>query len=164
MVRSFKTFRKPKWAAIGASYCVSLAVVCWTGCGSSDRVAPVAGIIRYKGSPVSGAAVTFKPTEGGRLSWGITNKNGEFSLTTFVDGDGALVGPHAVSITGKETPKVTENQQQVDEAMASVFATASADQSTKWTIPRRFSNPTTSGLSYDVIARTNNRAEFDLKD
>ena len=70
------------------------------GCGGgADRPAtqPVKGRVVYKGLPVAEANVTFSPASG-RPATGTTDAQGEFTLTTFIAGDGAIEGEHQVLV------------------------------------------------------------------
>jgi hypothetical protein len=63
---------------------------------------PVTGTVLVDGQPAKDAMLTFHPKEmvGDRpyLPSGRTNENGEFSLATFVAGDGAPPGEYTVTI------------------------------------------------------------------
>jgi hypothetical protein len=49
--------------------------------------------------PLENAVVTFVPDGEGRMATGITDKNGNFALTTFSTGDGAIPGDYKVTVT-----------------------------------------------------------------
>lgn len=73
------------------------------GCGES--AVPVSGKVSLDKKPLAGATVTFTPVasqgqKAGNSSMGVTNAQGEYSLT-FVSGGtkGAVVGKHKVSIS-----------------------------------------------------------------
>jgi hypothetical protein len=66
------------------------------GCGYSP-VAKVEGIVRCEGKPVPNALVFFQP-EKGRLSQGLTQKDGTFVLSTYQDNDGAVIGHHTIRV------------------------------------------------------------------
>ena len=65
------------------------------GCGGS--VAKVDGIVLCDGKPVPDALVFFQP-EKGRLAKGTTQKDGCFTLTTYRDNDGAVIGRHTIRV------------------------------------------------------------------
>ena len=72
------------------------------GCGSNlPSTAPVTGTLHWEdGKPVEGASVRFVPAiQGNREASGSTNKDGEFNLSTFKHGDGAIPGDYSVVIT-----------------------------------------------------------------
>lgn len=68
---------------------------CWSGSGMS----PVEGIVQQNGQPVPAAFVFFRP-EKGKSSAGTTDANGRYTLSS-ASGEmqGAVVGPHQVTIT-----------------------------------------------------------------
>ena len=79
------------------------------GCGGNPDqygVVPVRGVITCKGVPMAKAFVNFTPLdqedrkEGrpGRPALGVTDEEGKFELTTYENGDGAIVGKHRVSV------------------------------------------------------------------
>ncbi|MCA9068260.1 MAG: hypothetical protein KDA84_05020 [Planctomycetaceae bacterium] len=86
----------------------SLAVFCLlglVGCGGSEEfpTTPVSGKVTHNGQPVKGGSVTLMPVakaEGksaGKPATGSVGDDGTFTLTTYKDKDGAVVGKHRVS-------------------------------------------------------------------
>lgn len=85
-----------------------------SGCGDSLKEFPcaeVSGVVLCEGQPVRGAQVYFSPKATGKsaevgkpgFSW--TDEAGRFVLSTYGDGDGAVVGPHIIRVTtGTEFP------------------------------------------------------------
>ncbi len=66
------------------------------GCGSSGpQVVKVSGTVTRGGKPVDKLMVTFLP-DNGRPSWGITNKDGQYTLNYERGRDGAVTGNHTV--------------------------------------------------------------------
>lgn len=68
------------------------------GCNQSKYdVSPVSGIVKVADRPLVGAKVLFAPVakegsaEGGKPAFGRTESDGSFHLTTYKDGDGAIV-------------------------------------------------------------------------
>lgn len=70
------------------------------GCGGADRpaLAPASGIVTLDGVPVEGATVTFIPVESGRPGTGLTDAMGRYTIKTFEDSAGAIVGDHKVAV------------------------------------------------------------------
>jgi len=76
------------------------------GCaGSGDfPTAPVTGRVICEGKPVPHVMVFFEPTEvkqkglTGQAGFAIAKEDGTFKLTTFKEGDGAVVGHHRVRV------------------------------------------------------------------
>ena len=85
-----------------------------SGCGDSIKKFPCAeasGVVLCEGQPVRGAQVYFSPkmtgktAEVGKPGFSWTDETGRFVLSTYGDGDGAVVGPHVVRVTtGNEFP------------------------------------------------------------
>jgi len=69
------------------------------GCGGDMKVAPVSGTITLDGQPLDQASVVFQPDQGGRPSFGVTDKDGAYTLAYSMNEGGAEVGPCAVKIT-----------------------------------------------------------------
>ncbi len=76
------------------------------GCsgGGDFPTAPVTGKVICEGKPVPHVMVFFEPTEvkqkglTGRAGFAIAKEDGTFKLTTFKEGDGAVVGHHRVRV------------------------------------------------------------------
>jgi hypothetical protein len=91
---------------------VLLTTLC-VGCGSSQALpvnppVPVKGKISYRGKPLTKGQITLEPTDGGHEAQGQIQPDGSFVLTTFKEGDGALIGVHQVSVTGIDPPVKTK--------------------------------------------------------
>jgi hypothetical protein len=84
----------------------------WTvGCGGTDPAKPplgkVHGYVTYGGKPVTSGSVIFTPVAGtgggtGQVATGQLGSDGSYSLTTFDEGDGAILGQHAVTVDARE--------------------------------------------------------------
>jgi len=79
------------------------------GCGGEDYkmvVAPVTGTVTCNGMPVTEGYVVFVPKvpagadamKSGKAASGYINADGTYTLTTYDEGDGALVGDHEVRV------------------------------------------------------------------
>lgn len=131
---------------------VVLAAV-FSGCGPDrPETVTVRGTVTLDGQPVEGATVGFNPQGGGRPATGMTDSSGAFTLTTFVPGDGALPGKHAVTVS-----KVRSTGQQADAtsspdagAMPLSGPIAAGGIKTEWLVPRKYSDPSSSGLVVEV--------------
>lgn len=77
----------------------SLAIGCFllTGCGGSGTVS-VSGTLTYKGKPVTNAVVNFAPTDDGRPSSGLTDKDGKFTLQYDPEIKGVKPGKYKVYV------------------------------------------------------------------
>src|SRR5688572_16770792 len=84
---------------------IAVGVVIIAGCGRGAEMAPVSGRVTMGGEPVRGVFVVFhpQPREGSieaptRAAMAQVDDDGRYSLSTNVEGDGAAVGKHKVSI------------------------------------------------------------------
>ncbi len=88
-----------------------------SGCGGdAPEMAYVTGKVVLNGETVPGGKVMFNPqaiedtTEAtGRPAVGIINSDGEFTLSTYEDGDGAVIGMHTVEYYSPDPEKLREN-------------------------------------------------------
>jgi hypothetical protein len=96
---------------------ISVAVL--AGCGSSYDVATVHGRVTFNGEPVPGGAIRFVPVvaEGVKESppeaSGDIDENGNFTLSTLADGDGAVLGKHRVVFT---RPDIEDEEEDIEAA------------------------------------------------
>lgn len=70
--------------------------LCAPGCGSSGpRIVKVTGTVTRGGKPVEKLVLNFEP-EHGRPSWGVTDKDGRYTLNYEPGRDGAITGTHKI--------------------------------------------------------------------
>ncbi|MEX1224712.1 MAG: hypothetical protein WEA31_09215, partial [Pirellulales bacterium] len=102
------------------------------GCGGSDqpRAYHATGEVVYQGQPVEGAQVMFMPAAA-RQATATTDADGNFVLSTYKTGDGAVAGEHEVTVAKmvKADPNDTSSYPEMRAA-----------------IPVKYNNPRTSGL------------------
>jgi hypothetical protein len=131
------------------------------GCGSDlPARAPVSGAITFNGQAVSAGTVTFYPSTG-RAALGKIQPDGSYRLTTFDDGDGAILGEHRVTIeatqvTGTTAPTSFEEEVQRGRSGQPVGAATMT-----WLVPYEFADRATSPLTAQV-QRGENRIDFHL--
>ncbi|MGD9857791.1 MAG: hypothetical protein AB7U20_22840 [Planctomycetaceae bacterium] len=80
---------------LGVLLCVS------AGCdrpSDQPNLAPVTGVVTLDNQPLAGKDVIFAP-EGGRPSIGTTSELGEYKLMYTNKWEGAIVGPHKVTVS-----------------------------------------------------------------
>lgn len=133
----------------GAPARLLAAVACgliWvSGCGPGrPKTVPVTGTVTLDGQAVEGASVTFAPEAGGRPALGTTDKDGKFTLKTFEERDGALPGKHKVTVIKKETTGFLADK----DGLSGGIAPGGIQE--KWIVPRKYSDPNSSGLTADV--------------
>ncbi len=71
-----------------------------SGSGARPTLVPVKGKVTYKGQPLTKGIIRFEPDGYGRMATGELQADGTFVLTTYENGDGAVVGQHRVYFTG----------------------------------------------------------------
>ena len=131
--------------------CLVALLATASGCGSSGPATiNVTGKILQSGEPVDGAIVVFTPvdSDGAKVAaQGETDAKGEFSLSTYLGGEdykpGIASGQYDVSVTKLEVVQDMRRQP-------------------KHLLPKKFSQPKTSGLSATVSEGGNTHFEFDL--
>jgi hypothetical protein len=87
-----------KHALLAASLCCCMLLL---GCGRGTRptLGTVHGRVTLDGKPLAGAGVVFMPENKGRDSMGVTDSEGNYSLTYIRNDQGAAVGWHVIQIT-----------------------------------------------------------------
>lgn len=124
--------------------------VCLGGCTKSDGrkpVFPVSGKVLDGTRPLAHASVVFHPVNDTDANVvkprGKTDANGEFKLTTYVEGDGAPVGSYRVTIE--------------------LWATVNADQGPVNRVLPKYGKAESSGFTAEVTAGPTTLAPFELK-
>lgn len=148
-----------------------------SGCGGDNfaNPVPVSGKIMFNGNPVEDARVTFHWTgEGdGRSASGKTNAQGEFSLTTFSTGDGAIPGEYTVTVA-KTPPSAAGADMEIDAAdgtygadyAAAMDASARGDFKSipggETALPEQYASAAESGITRSVVEGQRNEFTIDL--
>lgn len=154
-----------QWIGLGLISAVSLAVI--AGCGPSTpsnrpKTNVVTGKVAYKGAPVEGATVSFVPSDAkGKGAVGMTDASGQYKLTTFGSGDGAVAGSYRVSISKTVAKKRDLTEEQEKEYMAKNIPLPPPE--VKDELPVKFKQDASSGLTADV-KDGGGTFDFDLKD
>ncbi|MCI0334120.1 MAG: carboxypeptidase-like regulatory domain-containing protein [Planctomycetes bacterium] len=151
------------------------------GCtsGSSGTVG-VSGKVTKGGQPVSGALVAFRSTSAaGKAASGTTDASGEYKLTTFINGDGALPGSYQVTVTkfaGAAPPSVTGGTEATPADVDAIYKAMEAQGQnvltpeklapvdTRNEIAAKFANPQTSGFTAEVKSGGDNKFDFEVTD
>lgn len=119
-------------AAVG--WISALCCCCCVGCRNSTHqleTAPVSGKVVLDGKVLDQGTIVFISPRG-RTSTGEIGADGTFTLSTYVEGDGAIVGENRVAVF-VGTSSELENALPV-----------------KSPVPARYGSVTTSGLSFEV--------------
>jgi hypothetical protein len=114
-----------------------IAICLFVGC-SNDGLVPVKGRVQLDGKPIEGAAVLFEPEGGGVPATGVTDANGDFTLSTSGRGEGAATGMNKVSVA-KQVPVLPNRKVEEGEIVPMKSET-----------PEIYASPQTSGLTVDV--------------
>ena len=123
------------------------------------------------GKPVEGVKVMFHPIDGGaRFSYGVTDVDGKFRLSTFGMNDGALIGRHKVAVIKVDTStQQTFDPKELSETgyggkgyqdMMGIGKTKPVK--TKHLIPEKYADRETSGIEVEVEAGGSNDFPLNL--
>jgi hypothetical protein len=128
-------------------YLVLLAIAAAScfGCGRSTlEVAPVRGKVLLDNRPLTKGGVVTLPLAG-RGAHGTIQPDGTFELTTYHNGDGALLGQHKVAVAAYEGEELGPE----------------ADRG-KLLVPKHYTSPESSGLTIKVTADGPNEPVLEL--
>jgi hypothetical protein len=149
---------------VRATFCpLVLLLGCLLGCGGAIKgrlaTSQVAGKVTYRGEPIRHGQIRFFPVqaagEGVRAAHGTLDSEGNYQLSTYRQGDGAICGEFQVAIESRE-------QVPVERARRASMLGQTAGQP-RSLIPSRYADPNTSGLTAHVAAG-GNTIDFQLKD
>ncbi len=107
------------------------------GCSRGPELAPASGKVTYKGQPLKHGNILFQPSAGPPAK-GEIGPDGSFSLSTFKNNDGAVIGKHRVQVICTAPQAKPANP---DEEVPSA----------KSLIPEKYSNYVTSEITVDVV-------------
>lgn len=104
------------WACLSFICCLN------AGCGSSDGLGYVSGVVKLDDKPLESASVEFTPVDGkGMTTYGRTDKNGSYYMMATRSDKGAAVGRNKVRIT---TYEVIDNSHSVPEKVPTKYNAA----------------------------------------
>lgn len=147
---------------------ILLSALLLGGCsgGSSVKTVKASGVVNYKGQPVAEASVAFLGDGTIRPAVAVTDDDGQFVLTTVRSGDGAVEGTHMVTVSKTVAPP-TKAAATGSISMEDAAKAAQEDQKeakTLYLVPEKYSQPGTSGLSFEVKDGAENHFEINLED
>ncbi len=110
-------------------FLIVFSFFCISGCGDGlPRRVPVSGRVLIDGKPLEYGTVQVFPN-GQRMAYGTIGPEGKFTLTTFTENDGCMLGKHPVAI---------------------LAYTSIGSNKIQWFAPKKYTAPATSGLEIDV--------------
>lgn len=119
-----------------------VATVLFPGCGGDAfEVAPVEGFVQCNGTPVGGGIVYFQPMQTGdsaivgKIGLGVIDSQGKFTISTYGEGDGAVVGPHVIKVEQGSGPGC-DCAMNADRVIMEVEVTQGADNSFEIELPK----------------------------
>lgn len=98
---------------------------------------------------------------------GYTNADGEFSMTTYASGDGAILGEHRIVVT-PPPPRPADNARRIAEISQFEGVTAEDIEKMKSEpapplIARKYADFETSGLTFTVEAKSDNVCDLTVE-
>lgn len=152
---------------------LTLSILLIAGCGSEKRTGPVAvfpvtGILKHNGKPVEGADITFFNEASNTSSFGRTDAEGRFRMTTYSSNDGAIAGKNIVTIakTVVAPPAAPVPDSSSTAYIPPGFGALAAPPAKPAVsdVPAKYGSQQSSGLIAVVQESDKNQVEFDLND
>jgi len=137
------------------------------GCGgdpSKPKLGRVSGTVKYKGQPVTKGLISFVPVGGagaktGQAATGEIGKDGSFVLSTFANGDGAVLGQHVVVVQSREDdPSLQGGDMPIPDSRGQTKVKPPRDL-----VPGKYAKSETSTLR-QTVADGSNSFEIELAD
>jgi hypothetical protein len=117
--------------------------------------------VTYNGEVVKEGTVTFYPAQGGRPATGRIRSDGTYVLSTFGDGDGALVGEYRIAVEAKSVVGGPPAPKSLKEEITPTSAANPTKPSIKWLVPEQYSSAESSGITA-TVSRGENEINFNL--
>jgi len=157
---------------------VSLLVTCvLTGCSNKGpKLYSATGIVTYQGKPMEGVKVMFHPKGGdtGHPSFGTTDADGKFQLSTFGLNDGAYAGKYVVTMSKIDLPEETKkvDVKKLQEqgyggggmpGYESMMGLGKGEKpAPKNELPAKYGDEKLSGIEVEISASADNTFKFNL--
>jgi hypothetical protein len=142
-------------------FLVAVSTIHLLGCGSGDewtanrpKVYRARGVVKMDGKPLDDATVVYHSQSHDLSAQGVTDKDGNFTLTTFNEKDGAVEGKHKVVITKRTYEK---KKTKYDSPTESSVALIPIDL-----LPSKYSLSTTTDVEVEVSAKGTNNAIIEI--
>ena len=153
---------------------LSLGALLLAGClgsgedGEQVDVYEVSGTVTMAGGPVANASVIFSPKEKQPVAMGRTNASGEFTLTTYEEGDGAAAGQYEVLVS-KHSVKKSASIPQHDPKNPNAYVPpthsgpqGAAGGTSSSGLPAKYGNAGQSGIMQTVKPEGENNFQIEL--
>jgi hypothetical protein len=130
---------------------LAAALLAAVGC-SPAPTAEVTGTVTVGGKPVPEGRIAFYP-HNGRAAVGTIGRDGRYTLTTFADGDGALLGPHKVTIDARRVTMAAAapEPKSLEEELAGKGKLLGGPRPVvEWLVPAKYAEPGSTTLTADV--------------
>jgi hypothetical protein len=141
-------YRALGWLLLAAS-CYSL------GCfDRSDRPTtfPVKGRVIYEGKPVADASVAFLAPGAPAPASGTTDKDGNFTLSTFAPHDGAVAGTHVATVNKFSLdPAAAAPPADIETAMQQQAQQIAKAEKSGSVLPQKYAEQASTDLRFDVV-------------
>lgn len=119
------------------------------GCGGEQMpLGRVSGVVTWEGRPLQGGVIHFVPAAG-PAAQGLLDERGRYELSTYTEGDGVVIGRHAVYLTPSPAEQVEFTE--ADYLAGKVPPAPAAPPF----LPARYLSSASSGLSAEVDAGSN---------
>lgn len=145
---------------VGFLFITSLSLTT-AGCSSGDewtakrpKVYRAQGVVKLDGNPLDEATVIYHSQSNDVSAQGVTDKNGNFTLTTYDANDGAVEGKHKVVITKRTYEKRKTKYDSPEESSIALIP--------KELLPTKYSLPTTTTVEVEVSAKGTNNATIEI--
>jgi hypothetical protein len=126
----------------------TLLVLATSGCGGS-KLGQVTGVVTVAGTPVTTGTIMFVPADG-KAAVGAIGPDGHFTLTTHVAGDGALIGPHKVTIHATKVGGGTMVPASFEDELKGAKGQVLVPGKVEWIVPERYAHLNTTDLTATV--------------
>jgi len=140
---------------------IPCAVLFLLGCGGEDpwkknrpKTVPASGTVTLNGKPLVDAQVVLVPTTGSTGCSGKSGDKGTFELAAFAPDPGVVPGSYKVMIVKSEFPNSPDPN--APENNKALYA--------KLLVPKKYTDPETSGLSVDIPEAGKKDIKFELKE
>jgi hypothetical protein len=127
---------------------VVLLALAATGC-EGQKMGQVSGTVTVGGAPVTTGTISFIPADG-KAAVGAIGPDGRFTLTTNQPNDGALIGPHKVTIHATKVGGGTMVPASFEDELKGAKGQVLVPGKVEWIVPERYAHLNTTDLTATV--------------